>query len=98
MEPILLEGRIRERDPLAHDIEHDLGIRAYLVLSMRVGPEREEVEEVMQVALPVPLGVEVERERHACKLAGELWMLDAWWRIGAIIAQECLVGFIGTLR
>ncbi len=48
---------------------HDVAVRADLVLGVPVQPQAEEVEEVVEVDLPVHLGVEAERQVDACQLA-----------------------------
>ena len=51
--------------------EHRLGVDPDLILGVGVGPEFEEMEQVVEVDLPVPLGVVVERQVHPGQLAGQ---------------------------
>ena len=50
-------------------VENCLGVDPNLVLRVVVGTEREEVQQVVQVYLPVELGVVVDRQYGASKLA-----------------------------
>jgi len=58
-------------------------VLADLPLRVRVHPKREETEEVVEVHLPVPLGVERQRQVDAGQLPGE------------IVLQQGLVGRVG---
>ena len=58
-------------DPGFDGFEHGFGVDADFVLGVFVGAEGQEVQEVVEVGLPIPLGVGVEREVHAGELAGE---------------------------
>jgi hypothetical protein len=68
---VVVEGLPSVRDPRLHQVGHHLGVDADLVLGVGVDAQAEEVEEVVEVDLPVPLGVVVEREVHPGELAGE---------------------------
>src|SRR5207249_4532305 len=59
------------RDPLQHT-RNDAGEDADLVLRMRVGAHGEEMEQVVEVDLPVPLRVGGKREVDACQLARDV--------------------------
>jgi hypothetical protein len=54
-----------------HELGHGLGEHADLELGVGVEAEVEEVEEVVQVDLPDPLGVQRDREDGAGELAGD---------------------------
>ena len=66
--PVVAERLEGHRHPGGDGAEHRLGIGADLVLGVAVGAQRQEVQEVLEVRLPVPLGVGVEREVHARQL------------------------------
>ena len=70
--PVVAEGLVGRRHPAQDDLVEDhVGIGADLVLGVGVGPQRQEVQQVVQVDLPVELRVVVDRQRRARELAGE---------------------------
>src|SRR3546814_11426287 len=71
---------------------HGLGIGADLVLGVRVGPQAEKVQQVVQVALPVPLGIGVEGQVHPRQLAGEPAARRIARGAGGIRSEERRVG------
>ena len=70
-QPVILERTIGERHPVGDDLAHGLGIDADLVLRMGVGAQAQEVEEVVEVYFPVPLGVDIGGQVHASQLSGQ---------------------------
>ncbi len=70
-QPVLQKRRVRERHPTAHRLQHRLGVDADLVLRVRIGAQAQEMQEVVQVDLPVPLRVGGERQVDAGQLASE---------------------------
>lgn len=68
---VVLEGAVGGGDPVSDDFADGVGIDADFVLGMGVGAQAQEVEEVVQVYLPVPLGVDVGGQIHAGKLSRE---------------------------
>ena len=64
---------------------------------MVVRPQRQEVQQVVQVNLPVPLRVEVEREVHAGELTREAALLLVTRRSGRRLVQQLLVVVVGAL-
>src|SRR5690606_32951848 len=69
-----LEAAVAERlDGHGHDGlakgDHRLGAAAALLLRMRVESQLEEVQDVVKVALPVPLRIDVRWETDACQLS-----------------------------
>ncbi len=60
-----------DRDPALDRSDHRLGVGADLVLRMRVGAQVEEMQEIVEIGLPVPLRIKIEGEVHAGELARE---------------------------
>ena len=50
--------------PTLRPSEHRLGVNPDFVLRVRVGPQGQEVEQVVKVGLPIPLRVSVQRQIH----------------------------------
>src|SRR5690349_21286746 len=69
MQAVLLESFRRQRHPFSEHVQHGVGVDPDLVLRVRVGAQAEEVHEVVEIDLPIPLGVEVEAQVHARELA-----------------------------
>jgi hypothetical protein len=68
---VFQEGIVADRAPALERIQHGLGIDTDLVLRMSIGAQRQEMHEVVEVRLPVPLRIEAERQVHAGELARE---------------------------
>src|SRR5947207_3874973 len=75
LELVVFERLPRHRCDGAHDLRHRLPIYPYLVLRVRIESQLEEVKDVVQIALPVPLGVlrhaEIDARQLAAKIPGE---------------------------
>ena len=92
--PVVLEGGVGQGEPVLDAGGDHLGIDADFVLSMGVGAQAQEVEEVVQVHLPVPLGVDVGGQVHPGEFAGEA-LLGGSVRLG--LAQHRLVVVVGAV-
>ena len=68
---MLQERLVRHRHPARHHRAHRIGVDPDLVLRVRVGAQAQEVHQVVQVGLPIPLGIGGERQVDARQLAGE---------------------------
>ena len=68
---VIHEGGMGDGQPGFEDIEHRFGIDADFVLRVRVGAQRQEMQQIMQIDFPVPLRVIIERQIHARQLARE---------------------------
>ena len=71
VEVVIQEGLGRDGDDGLDEGEHGVGVVADLLLGVRVHAQREEVEQVVQVDLPVPLGVDAQRQPDAGQLPGD---------------------------
>ena len=65
------EGLIGIRDPVAHDVGDRLGVAADLELGMGIDAQLQEVEEVVEVRLPVPFRVDIGRQDHPGSLTSQ---------------------------
>jgi len=63
------EGVVADRAPAPERVDHHVGIDADLVLRVGIGTQRQEMHEIVQVGLPVPLRIEGERQVHARQFA-----------------------------
>src|SRR5271154_2808643 len=60
LKPVLFEGFVGCWYPPAHDVQDDIRIGPNLILSVRIGTKPQKVHKIVEVNLPVPLGVSVE--------------------------------------
>jgi len=67
---VFLKGGPGEGDPFLDDFGDGPGVLADLPLGLGGEAELEEVEEVVQILLPVELGVEVQGKDHPGHLPG----------------------------
>ena len=79
VEAVLLEGLRRSRGPALQHVQHRLGIDPISYWACGSGAHAEKMHEVVEIDLPVPLGIEIEAQVHPRQFAGEtlLRLIDA---------------------
>ena len=94
---VLDEGVVADRAPALQRVEHGLGIDADLVLRMGVGAQREEMHQIVEVGLPVPLRIEAERQVHAGEFAREARALGVERRPALSLVQHLEIVLVDQL-
>src|ERR1700722_19813037 len=91
------EGGVGEGNPALESADHRVGVGADFVLGVGVGAQGEEMHEVVQVGLPVPLRVEIQGQVHAGQLAGEAGPGRVDRVAGGVFVEHLGVAGIGAL-
>ena len=70
---VILERLIRGRHPIRDDLANFVRIDTNFVLRVAIGPQTQEVEQVVKIHLPIPLGIDVRRFIRANSRASPCW-------------------------
>jgi len=96
-EAVVLEGAPGGGHPFLDDGADRLGVSADLVLGVVVGAQAEEMKQIVQVHLPVPLGVVIRRKHHAGELARQTRAAVVDHLAGKRLVQQRLVEPVGAV-
>ena len=86
------------RHPGLHRLQHRLGIDADFVLRMRIRPQRQKMQQIVQIRLPVPLGIGVQRQIHPRQFARQARAGGIQRLPGLILIQHFQIMIIGLRR
>src|SRR5690348_1003852 len=69
IEGIVFERLTSDRDDRLDEGVHSLSVFPDLLLGVRVHAETEEVEEIVQINLPIPFRIDILWKKHPCLLS-----------------------------
>ncbi len=99
LEVVVDEGLGGDGDDGLDEGEHGVGVVADFLLGVIIHAQREEMKNVVQVALPVPLGVNTGRQGNAGDLAGDAALDEILVALVALLdLVEVVAEFLGGQR